>query len=1254
MPTKTNALLYITLRAVPAVDQFEVFYHRTDEHDKRSIGAEAELNLSHTFGWDAAPYQKLLSELQTANPKLKAGDIVQLGEALYQCVFQPESALEHIFKQARTTSTRTRLVFNVEAESLRKLPWESLYEGSQYLSAQSETPMVHSINSAAVSTIDLKLEPVVGALRVLVVTAAPRTLTPLPTDAIVSELRGLFARRGVSLPFSRIVQPTYLEHATFAAFKTELGKLSWRRTPYYQAVCFIGHGEANCIYFETANEHETCSAVDLAALLATHHIRMICLLACKSASAEQAEQSTGVAQALVAQSKIPAVIAMRTDISTLKASVFAVDFFREVVANKQPVDVAVALARASLIRNNAAGRDTIAPVLYLTSRNADIFRAGINWVRVLAGVSAALFVAFVAFGILTVISSHRQQVQTTIDLQKKSEDTLQTLGQIARMVSLPLQGAPSLPWVENNVLWLSVSGQNVVQRFRLDGTTLGTPIAVGDAPERPFSAAGYIWISNKGGRTVTRIDPNDTTKTMLIHTDLNPERPLSLGSHVYVQSRFGWRLARIDASSGQIIGHIKLDAGAQLAFVGGGYLWVLRANSNQLLRLADAADQTEAFQFGSTIQSASYERGVLWLVVDSRILYAIDPATMQIKATLPFSTPIAFSSAGTDGFWVTEQSTSGTRHIFQIDGQIDSQINTAALRITRTFEITDGQPRTLFFTPGRLWAALDQNRLLSFDLTNSITTPFSSVPMPGAGSLSQAVSDGNYLWLIASSGIDRQVLIINENNGSLVRPLNPCDQPQALFHDGTNMWITCADHKLIYLPTTSVYLGQHAPGSSATAHPPLLFQGKLWLTQENSGQIFVYDMHYQGDSYLMPTARPVDVLNLQGPLEDLTTDSQYLWTAEDDQGRLVRLEPIVQASPLLLDWLAQIPPTFDVAQRSTTVNGKITSLYFTPEFVWVFVDVLTMNSAGTPATDPNVFVFWKSDLRQAAAFRLGAIATGFFVTGDSAWIGASGAQQGGLYQIDLKAMRNGQVPTAQHYAIPGTAYAPWSPFMRDGKLWFTFGAPPTDASANFLVGCALGKTSPSTPGVGIFDPIAGQWMAQYSTPPNPRLPTIDDPYLWYTSFCTPTLVMTNEALAANLFVMDMRSGALIMPDAPCSDPTGAMLTAHFMWLGCTANGRQLWAYDRQTLRPVRQYPQVGTRPREPVQVGSTLWFTFGDTNNAAAFDATNGDLLSIVATGKTPGPPLIYEGAAWVYNSGDNTFQRLGLPLTDRLATQPN
>ncbi len=1234
MPIKTNVLLYITLRATLAINQFEAFYRLEAAHGK----LPSVEGLSHTFEWDSTPYQDVLSALQAAQPRLKAGDIVRLGDALYQSVFQPESKLEQAFKRARNTSTHTRLVFNVEAEALRQLPWESLYEGSQYLSAQPATPIVHSIPKAA--TMDLKLEPVVGALRVLIVTAAPRTLAPLATDEIVSKLRDLFALGGLTLLFSRIVQPTYLEHATFAAFKAELGRLTWRKTPYYQAVCFIGHGEANCIYFETATDHETCLAVDLAALLATHRIRMMCLLACKSASSDEAEQSTGVAQTLVAQAKIPAVIAMRTDISTLKASVFAVDFFREVASNKQPVDVAVTLARASLIRNNAAGRDTIAPVLYLASHNADIFRAGVNRVRLLSGIIVALFAIFVAFGLFTLISSHRQQVQATIDLQKKSEDILQTLGQIARAVTLPLEGLPSKPWVENSVLWLSISGKNVVQRFRLDGTVLGTSISVGDAPERPFSAAGYIWISNHGGRTVTRIDPNDTTKTLIIHTDLNPERPLSLTSNVYVRSRSAWSLTRIDAASGQVVGHIKLDSDAQPAFAGAGYLWILRANSNQLWRLTDAADQPEAFEFGGSLQSASYANGLLWLVVDSHMLYTVDPVTLQVKAMLPFDTPIALNGAGVGGFWVTEQSASETRHIFQID--------TTTLHITRTFEIKNGQPRTLFFTPGRLWAALDQDQLISFDLTASSTTPLPGVPVPGAGSLSQAVSDGDYLWLIASAGVDQRVLIISEKDGSLVRPLNPCDQPQSLFHDGTNMWITCADHKLIYLPTASVYLGQHTPGRSAATHPPLLFQGKLWLTQENSGQIFIYDTHYQSDLYLMQTARPVDVLNLQGPLENLAADGQYLWTAEDEQGRLLRLEPRVTASPLLLDWLAQIPPTFNVVQRSVTVNGRISALYFTSEFVWVFMDVLTTNNATTSASDPNVLVFAKNDLHQVAAFRLGMIPTGFFSEGESAWIGASGAQQGGLYQIDLKALRNGATPTPTRYTIPDTTYAPWSPFMRDGKLWFTLGAPPTNASASFLIGCTLGEAPASTPGVTVFDPVSRQWMAHYNTPPNPRLPTIDGPYLWYLSFCTPTLITTNEALASTLFVMDMRTGSVVTPDAPCGDPSGAMLTTHFIWLGCSTNGSQLWAYDRQTLRPVRQYPQVGTRPREPIQIGNTLWFTFGDTNNAAAFDATSGDLLAIVATGKTPGPPLIYEGAAWVYNSGDNTFQRLRLPIANQ------
>ncbi|HEX5746311.1 MAG TPA: CHAT domain-containing protein [Archangium sp.] len=140
---------------------------------------------------------------------------------------------------------------------------------------------------------------------------------------------------------------------------------------------YIGHGEVSEEGFSLRLNRETSElgdfwmdAATFASLVQGQHLRLALLNCCLGASPSVSRTLSGLGPLLVRTARVPAVIAMRYEISDTVSIRFADSFYRELLTGHAPGHVAIAVqqARRSL-RINASGdtvRGFITPMLYLS------------------------------------------------------------------------------------------------------------------------------------------------------------------------------------------------------------------------------------------------------------------------------------------------------------------------------------------------------------------------------------------------------------------------------------------------------------------------------------------------------------------------------------------------------------------------------------------------------------------------------------------------------------------------------------------------------------------------------------------------------------------------------------------------------------------------------------------------------------------------------------------------------------------------
>ena len=293
---------------------------------------------------------------------------VDLGAGLFDAVFRDDVLVAWSrsvdVARDRQHGLRLRLRF-AEAPSLAGLPWEFLYDrrGNRFFAQSDRTPIVRYLDVANPP------RPLVvgGPLRILVVISSPHDLAPLQVEKEWAEIHDALAEK----ERAGLVVVDQLPHAT-------LGELQrWLRRRDVHVLHFVGHGDFDqrasdgVLAFCDANGRATrVTSAQLGAHVRDHDpLRLVVLNACQTATTDNTDAYSGMAQGLI-QQEAAAVVAMQFPITDGAAIVFTTEFYGA-LADGEPVDQAVTSARKAMLAD--FGREWATPVLFLRAPDGRIF-----------------------------------------------------------------------------------------------------------------------------------------------------------------------------------------------------------------------------------------------------------------------------------------------------------------------------------------------------------------------------------------------------------------------------------------------------------------------------------------------------------------------------------------------------------------------------------------------------------------------------------------------------------------------------------------------------------------------------------------------------------------------------------------------------------------------------------------------------------------------------------------------------------------
>jgi hypothetical protein len=325
--------------------------------DKRVIFRQtltsASLRTSARVRSSSAPEVKTMKELGATLFENTFSD--QVKEFYYQCLGQAH-------QQAR--GLRLRLAVD---PSLDDLPWEFLYSPQkEFLGLDPRTPIVRFIElptPAAPLKVDLPL-------RILVVVASPKDLTPLDVEAEKSRIAAALD----PLQSQGFVRVSYLEGPD-----TWTRLIDALRPNETHILHFIGHGafdevnEEGVLLMESEAGEMQPIGSDLIRILmqGKSRLRVAVLNSCLGAQASEAEPFSSVAAAMV-RAGIPAVIAMQFEVSDRAAEIIGGTFYKSLALNF-PVDAALTEARRQIALVERDSLEWATPVLFMQVPDGQLF-----------------------------------------------------------------------------------------------------------------------------------------------------------------------------------------------------------------------------------------------------------------------------------------------------------------------------------------------------------------------------------------------------------------------------------------------------------------------------------------------------------------------------------------------------------------------------------------------------------------------------------------------------------------------------------------------------------------------------------------------------------------------------------------------------------------------------------------------------------------------------------------------------------------
>jgi hypothetical protein len=296
-------------------------------------------------------------------------DPEEVGRSLFEAVFRDDVLAGFrigVLNAEGGQGVRLRLHLD-RVPQLAGLPWEYLYDArlAGYLATSARTSVVRYLDLPE----PVRPQAVDLPLRVLVMISTPGDYGELAQAGaewarLCAALEPLVRRQLVSI---ERVSPT-----------VEALQKRLRTGEPAHVLHFVGHGGFNetwqqgVLILEGENHKgRPVASQGFADLLRDHRsLRLVVLNACNGARSSGDDALAGTAQSLVERAGIPAVVAMRTEVSDETACQFAETFY-QTLADLWPVDACMGEARKALAVDNNPEWGT--PVLYLRAADGRIF-----------------------------------------------------------------------------------------------------------------------------------------------------------------------------------------------------------------------------------------------------------------------------------------------------------------------------------------------------------------------------------------------------------------------------------------------------------------------------------------------------------------------------------------------------------------------------------------------------------------------------------------------------------------------------------------------------------------------------------------------------------------------------------------------------------------------------------------------------------------------------------------------------------------
>lgn len=280
-------------------------------------------------------------------------------------------------REERDVGSRLRFSFGQGASydpQLATLPWELICDpetGDRFLAGDASTQMVRYLE------ISRKIKPLAAAspLRILAILASPTDQPEVDLKKQELSLRHAIDDTRGALELKVLKSPTLREATETLAAAQSAGR------PFH-VLHFLGHGELTAegdgaLYFETRErtQHVVRSQVLANQIAQYRDLRLVLLATCSGARLPRRQGQnpfTGSASALIA-ANIPAVVAMQFNVSEDAAAGFTNAFYSQ-LAERRPLDEAVAQGRLRIMADDVDGLEWATPVLFLRSPSGVIFK----------------------------------------------------------------------------------------------------------------------------------------------------------------------------------------------------------------------------------------------------------------------------------------------------------------------------------------------------------------------------------------------------------------------------------------------------------------------------------------------------------------------------------------------------------------------------------------------------------------------------------------------------------------------------------------------------------------------------------------------------------------------------------------------------------------------------------------------------------------------------------------------------------------